>query len=334
MGARLELADAYLHTPGSDPTWSESRYVDFYDATARVGGWLRLGMRPNEGHAEVSACVYLPDGRVAFAFTRAPIGANGLAAGGQEWSVGEPYVAGRVRVAGEALLLDDPWLLTDPRRAYAQCPRIECELDLVTSTQGLAAVMGSDQEHIEKIFLPGQADFHYQHLAHITGTVRVGDMVWQLDGRGGKDHSWGPRNWQAKIYMRWLICSLDDDTGFMLLRAVGPTRSTRSGHVWVGGEFAVVDDFEMHNAYAGEPHHELRSVSVRIFAADREWSASGQPVAWLPARHRRTGADGVESILRIVKSPTMWTWPDGRVGVGHCEYHDLLQAGVPVGLAD
>jgi hypothetical protein len=41
--------------------------------TRKAGGWFRIGNRPNENYAEVSVCVYLPDGRVGFTFARADI---------------------------------------------------------------------------------------------------------------------------------------------------------------------------------------------------------------------------------------------------------------------
>ncbi len=123
--------------------------------------------------------------------------------------------------------------------------------------------MGQDQDQHHLIFLPGQADFHYQHMTHVVGTVRLGDVVYDLDGRGGKDHSWGPRNWHAKIYLRWLTCCIDDDNGFMLTRAVGPTAETRSGFVWVDRQFRVVDGFEMVN-------HLRRRAELRIAAHQRD----------------------------------------------------------------
>ena len=66
MGLKLKPQDDYLRDPGPEPSWNESRYVDFYDPVARVGGWFRTGNRVNMGFAEMSACIYLPDGRVAF----------------------------------------------------------------------------------------------------------------------------------------------------------------------------------------------------------------------------------------------------------------------------
>ena len=159
MGVALIDADEGVHAVGPASNWNESRYVDFWDANARVGGWLRIGMRPNEQRAEVSVCVYLPDGRVAFRFDRAPIDDNGLSAGGQSWQVDEPFRRNAVQYGGPVHVLEDGWLLADPRSAYAAADEVDCELDLVLSSRGLAAVMGSDQDHIDQIFLPGQADW-------------------------------------------------------------------------------------------------------------------------------------------------------------------------------
>jgi hypothetical protein len=334
MGAKLVDADEGAHPIGPQSNWNESRYLDFWDAGQRLGGWFRIGNRPNEGRAEMSACLYLPDGCVAFMFNRPPIAGNTLSSGDQSWEVVTPWRETRLGYRGDLMILDDPWLLTDPKRAYAEAPRRPAEIALSSFAFGLGSVMGSDQDHIDKIFLPGQADFHYQHLVRTTGTVRLGDKSWTVDGTGGKDHSWGPRNWHAKIYLRWLIAFFDEAHGFMLVRAVGPNKKTRSGFVWEEGALHVVDDFEMQNAYGGAPHFRLDRVALRIRSGAREWQATGTPQAWLPLRHVQTDAKGDKALLRIVKSPTDWQSGDGRRGAGHCEYHDLMIDSRPVGLGD
>jgi hypothetical protein len=334
VGVALTDADEGVHVVGLEGNWNESRYVDFWDPRARVGGWLRIGMRPNEARAEMSVCVYLPDGRIAFRFDRTPIDGNSLSAGGQSWHIDAPYLRNRVQYRGPLHVLDNGWLLTTPRAAYAAAVEVQAELDLVVTTHGLPAVMGSDQDHIDRIFLPGQADFHYQHLAWTAGMIRVGDHTWTVTGCGGKDHSWGPRNWHAKRYLRWHTGVIDEDHGFMLVGAVGPTKQTRGGHVWEAGCFHLVDHFEMRNEYTGAPHYELRSVELTIHAEDRSWATTGTPQNWLPLRHRQPDSSGQEALLRIVKSPTEWTWPDRRSGSGACEYHDLMVDGRPIGLHD
>jgi hypothetical protein len=281
----------------------------------------------------MSACLNLPNGTTAFMFSRPPISSNALQLGGQVWQVEAPWRVTRVRYAGQMLLLDDPWMLTDPKTAFGQSPRADVEVDLVCRGQGIKSVMGADQGHIDLIFLPGQADFHYQHLVQTVGTVKVGESRWQIGGRGGKDHSWGPRNWHAKILFRWLIASLDDENGFMLVRGVGPTKQTRSGFWWNKGRFCLVDTFEMTNRYGGPPNYELREVSVSMRAGGQELRASGAPQGWVPLRHRQSGPDGKDATLRIVKSPMRWDF-GGESAAGMCEYHDLIQDGRPVGLAE
>ena len=332
MGIALGTDDEGLHEPGPEINWNESRYTDFWDPVRRVGGWFRIGARPNAHYAEISACVFLPDGRVAFAFERAAIDANGLSAGGQEWTITQPWRSSEVRYSGAMSLFDDPWVLTDPKKAFSGSPKANAVVDLQCSTLGLDATMGQDQDQHRLIFLPGQADFHYQHMTHVVGTIDVGDVHCEVDGRGGKDHSWGPRNWHAKIYLRWLTCCIDDANGFMLTRAVGPTHQTRSGFVLVDGRFAVVDGFEMTNVYAPGPHFELRRTEVTVHTAEGDWAVVGFPQNYLPVRHRQRNEAGEEATLRIVKQPTEWRFADGRTATGHLEYHDLVVDGVPVGL--
>jgi hypothetical protein len=332
----LQGSDDYLHTVGVERNWNESRYVDFYDTATRVAGWFRIGMRPNEHHAEMSACLSLPDGRSAFFFERAGIEGNSMSAGGQEWTVDDPFRLSAVRYEGPMLLLDNPWVLTEPKGAFEHSPRGKVSVDLRVETAGLPAVMGRDQRHIDLIFLPGQADWHYQHLCWTTGTVEVDGQRFSVSGRGGKDHSWGPRNWLAKIYLRWLIAISDDDElGFMLVRAVGPDKTTRSGHVWEAGRFHLVDDFTMNNTYADRPPYHLLRTELCIRSGTRQWRATGTPVHWVPLRHRSVDEHGDPAVLRIVKSPTRWTFGDGRHGAGMSEIHDRIGADdVPVGLQD
>jgi hypothetical protein len=333
---KLDVADDYLHPAGVESNWNESRYVDFHDPVSGVGGWFRIGMRPNEGHAEMSACVTLPDGRCAFYFKRAQIDANGLVAGGQEWLVGDPYRRTIVRYDGPLAIFDDPWMLSDPKSAFASAAQESAAVELQVDTDGLGAVMGSDQAHIDRIFLPGQADWHYQHLCRVRGTVRVGGETFRIDGVGGKDHSWGPRNWLAKIYLRWLIGYTDDRRlGFMLVRGVGPTKQTRSGFVWDDGTFHVVDDFDMHNEYEHSDRYRMLRSKLAIRSGEREWTAVGTPEQWLPLRHLARDEHGNPAQLRIVKSPTRWQLGDGRLGAGMSEIHDRLDAdGRPAGLHD
>ena len=84
--------DELMHQPDSSVNFNESVYTNGFDANSEVGGWMRLGNRVNEGYAELSVCLYLPDGRIACQFLRPPITANDkFDAGGLSYTVIEPF---------------------------------------------------------------------------------------------------------------------------------------------------------------------------------------------------------------------------------------------------
>ncbi len=88
----LDARDEYTHPPDTQPNFNESVYVNGFDARQQVGGWTRIGNRVNEGHAELSVCLYLPGGRIACSFRRPGISANDqFGAGGLSYAVIEPF---------------------------------------------------------------------------------------------------------------------------------------------------------------------------------------------------------------------------------------------------
>ena len=98
MKLRLEPSDEYMHPLESAKNFNESMYFNVFDPADRIGGWFRLGNRANEGYAEMTTCIYLPDGRVGFMFSRPEIADNdAFDAGGMRFDVVEPFEAQRVR---------------------------------------------------------------------------------------------------------------------------------------------------------------------------------------------------------------------------------------------
>ena len=108
-------------------------YVNGFDPVQRSGGWMRIGNRVNEGYAEAQVCLYLPDGRLAVQFQRPDITHNNaFSAGGLTYTVHEPYRHVSMRYEGDLLVLDNPDMLRDARRLFAEAPRTKgvVEFDL------------------------------------------------------------------------------------------------------------------------------------------------------------------------------------------------------------
>lgn len=72
----IKPEDDYTHPLGPEKNFNESMYFNFFDNRLGRGGFLRIGNRANEGYAEVTVCLYDPDGTVHFNYKRPEITNN------------------------------------------------------------------------------------------------------------------------------------------------------------------------------------------------------------------------------------------------------------------
>src|SRR5947208_7155668 len=123
MTTRLVLLDTddLMHPNTGEENYNESAYYNFYDPARRLGGFARIGNRPNERHAEMTLCLYLPDGRVAFMFARPEIADDArFDAAGMRFEVRVPMREHRVLYDGPCVLLTRPLDLVDPKRPFPE----------------------------------------------------------------------------------------------------------------------------------------------------------------------------------------------------------------------
>ena len=326
MGVRLDPIDEYLHELGPEPTFNESMYFNVYDPGLRVGGFFRLGNRANEGTGEMTACLYLPDGRVAFMFRRPEVRNNdAFDAAGMRFAVVDPFKELTVDYRGKVVVLADPIEMADPKRAFTTNPSAECLVSL--RYNGLSTMVGGEPDQSRE--RPGEefARGHYEQLVSASGLIAVGDQSWEVSGFGLRDHSWGPRTWQAPWYYRWLTANFGDGSGFMgsrIARRDGP--GTRGGFVWDGASMHYCNSCDITTGWTGDDsYHE--SIQATLTSGEQQWKVSGRVLSLIPLRNRREGL-----VTRISEGLTEWTMEDGRVGYGLSEYLDQIIDGQPVGL--
>lgn len=336
MNIRLEPSDEYLHPLGDETNFNESMYFNVYDPAAKVGAFFRLGNRPNEGKGEMTVCVYLPDGRVAFMFGRPEVTTNDrFDAAGLAFEVIEPFERLRVTYTGKVVVLDEPLHMADPRKAFTENPYADCSAS-IDYTRVSDMFGGEPDVSFEQ---PGEefAKGHYEQLVAAKGTIAVGDDEYAIEGFGLRDHSWGPRSWQAPWYYRWLTANVGGEFGFMGSRIArrdsGSAGGVRSGFVWDGDGLHLCHDFEISTEWVGKDrYHDHITAVLRASAADGsplEWRIRGDVLNLIPLRNRRDGL-----VTRISEGLTRWTLDDGRVGYGWSEYLDQIVDGEPVGLAE
>lgn len=330
----LEPEDEYPHEPDPVPNYNESMYLNAFDVGREVGGWFRLGNRVNEGYAEMTVCLYLPNGRVGFTYARPRITTNeAMDAGGLRIEVVEPFERLRLSYDGEVCSLADPLQMADPRTAFSQNPIVPCTVEL--EVRGISPMYGGrpvdeDGNDVATDHERSFAKAHYEQHIAATGTITVGDEVIDLDGLGLRDKSWGPRYWQAVPWYRWLPMVFGEDFAMMLslIGTEDPAAPRQGGVVLEEGEYHPVRECRIETKW--DEH--LHQSTMRCWARTdhRDYEVSGEVISLIPLRNRRTSPDGEQMTTRITEAMTRYRCGD-RVGIGMSEYLDQLRDGVPIG---
>jgi hypothetical protein len=327
--------DDYMHEPEEASNFNESRYYNWFDHGAGTGGWVRMGNRVNEGYAELTVCLYLPDGRVGFIYKRPKITSNAEHdAGGLRFEVLEPYAEHRITYEGKVCLLDHPREMAEPREAFANNPHVESRIDLHLTAVGPA--QGGEPEweegeekpalDPEKMFARGHTEQHMR----ASGTVTVGDETFEIsDGLGLRDHSWGPRYWQNVWWYRWLTVNLGPDLGFAVTLS-GDEAGSRRVHGFLydrerhgQGRWVPIRDASLSSDYDDEWFPLKNRISVTT--DDHTYEVEGDVWSNIPLRNRREGM-----VTRITEGMTRWHHA-GIQGAGLSEYLDQVVDGTPVG---
>ena len=329
MGATpIREVDEFMHEPTGDPQFNESAYYNFVEGDSGFGVLIRMGNRVNEGHAEVTVLVYLPGGRAAIRFDRAPITSNeAFDAAGLRFEVVEPLAHMRVTFEGTAHLLAHGTDLADPKQAFTTSPEVPVALELdyrnVIPVHGLGG--GSGIQGAEDAIAVG----HYQGPCAVTGWIEVDGERQAISGLGFRDHSWGPRKWHGPSWWRWISCMVDEKNGFVAWsQKIGDQRSPGNGMVLRDGHFELVDSVEVTSRYGEAPHYP-ESMEVRMRTEfGEEVTATGEVFHNVPLRNRRDGmvARLAEVLVRLQI--------DGAVGHGISEYHDRIEDGIPAGMRE
>src|SRR5271156_6590917 len=191
--------DESAHTATDEPLWSESWYADFADAAQGFGGWLRLGLIPNQQTAWLHALLCGPDlPTVAVVDFEVPLPADPwtLHTGAIDFthSADKPLRTYRMTLRGRGESYQDPGGLL---RAEPGTPA-EVEIDLEWTTDGTPYQY--------------RLTLRYEIPCTVSGTVTIDGDRYTVDSvPGQRDHSWGVRDWWSMDWV-WSALHLADGT--------------------------------------------------------------------------------------------------------------------------
>lgn len=330
---RLEPDDDYMHPVEEAANFNESMYFNVFDRENRIGGWFRIANRPNEGKGEMSCCIYLPDGRVGFMFKRPERSDNdAFDGGGMKVTVVEPHKRLDVLYDGKLCLMENPQDMADPATAFKNNPIVEAQIDI--TFEGVSPMFGGEPVHAdgsaieqkaEESFARGHTEQHTRGL----GTIRIGEELFPIDGLGLRDHSWGPRYWQAIYWYRWLPMNFSKDFAMMISITCRPGEEPRSGGMVLrDGKYVMIREASLETVYDDNDCQQRMTFIAKT--DEREYTVKGEVMSLIPLRNRRRTPEGEELMTRITEGMTEFEC-DGEKGYGLSEYLDQIVDGEPVG---
>jgi hypothetical protein len=313
----LAPEDDLMHPLGPEQNFNESAYYNFFDTKKSLGGWFRIGNRANEGNAERTVCLYLPDGRVLFSFGRPAITSNdAFDAGGLRFEVLEMTDRHRTTFDGNVVELREPRQMADPKAAFQNNPKKRVAFDLEHVAVGPLYGHKAEEKPGEDAS-QGFARAHFEQHMKVTGSLTIDGEVQRIEGFGLRDHSWGPRFWQAIHSYEWLTLNFGEGLGAMIScvqRDAEGKETSRGGVIVRGMEMERIVDAQITAEYEDNGlYHKSLTAKIKT-EKGVEHTITGTVKSFIPLRNRR---ENLETF--IGEGMTEWRLGD-QVGYGLSEF--------------
>ncbi len=189
--AAVAARDERRHPPGPEPWWGESWYFDFATADASLGGFVRLGLYPNQGVAWYWAALVGQGRRLVLVRDHdleAPAGRQLEIRGQGIWSAVNcetPLDHWSIGLEAFAVALDDPTEAYRGERGDLVGLGFDLEWEAQAPAFGPIGLAAPG---------PGAG---YGQTCQVTGEILVGDEQLEFDGTGHRGHHWGVQDWWA-----------------------------------------------------------------------------------------------------------------------------------------
>jgi len=300
-----DAADEGPHAHTDEALWNESWYFDFVDAAQGLGGWVRLGLIPNQDTAWINALLCGPGmPTVAVNDLHAALPADPARVHTEridlELSAAAPLQRYRVRLRARGEAYDDP-------------------AGLLRGESGRPVDVGLDLEfHSVSTPYLYRITPRYEIACTVSGTATVDGRQYPLNAvPGQRDHSWGVRDWWSMEWV-WSALHLEDGTHLHGVDIRIP------GMAPIGIGYAQRE---------GEPLIELETVSAQHTLGPDELPLTTTLTLQPGDTEVTVDIKGHAPVLltavdgRVSQFPRAWatvTTADGRTGVGWLEWNRNL----------
>lgn len=322
MPQTVEPRHDLVHPPDPErERWRESYYFSFYDFNLGLGGYSSIGYRPSKGYSGSSHVLWGPDRPTLVASEK-----------GQHESHDDKH-----EVAGLTYRAKEPfgdWSWAFSGRLNDGGTDVDCDLEAIRGVEESARP--SVEVEYDLTFAPDQPvymyaenpewdglfDGHLDEVGRVTGSVRIGAEVHEIDGRGSKDHSWGVRDWTRPKGWRWIDILFEEGPEVTLWRTTfDGKRWIQDGAVYANGVAEPVIDFEEQIGYAARPPADRPATwTFTIGSEGHRLAGEAEILRCVPLRFPIRDADGTKRIMWNDRTNFRCRLEDGRVGVGSGEF--------------
>lgn len=167
------------HSPGDSPAWQESDCYWFYDATAGVGGFHRIGQKPVLGTGQATLFAFV-NGGPRFVLNDSYTNHRKIEPA-DRWGTGHRVGSHTAEAAGEGRMLF----------AWEE-PGCSAELEFYESFH--APRNWSKTGHSDSFMSNINSDGHLECSGRLRGRIQIGDRKVNIDALAHRDRSWGFRD--------------------------------------------------------------------------------------------------------------------------------------------
>lgn len=205
-------SDEGAHAPQDDnPLWQESLLFLWWDDEAGIGGIHRVGHLPNQNLGNYWNGLMTREGpRYRADVHELPLTPEDRREDG-------------LTIVGQSIIPVGP----DGGRLHFEDADTTIDLsfeDFGPMDEVWRLGTGGDVER-------DMAAQHYETSGRARGTVRMGDRDYEVDGLCYRDHSWGPRDWEALPGHRWIPGTAGPRFWFSAAVMLGTTDLCSGGYV-------------------------------------------------------------------------------------------------------
>ncbi|SFQ31915.1 DUF7064 domain-containing protein [Pseudomonas borbori] len=285
-----ENCERYIPNPDI-PKWCQSFFFNFYDRATKTGAFIRIGIMENAGETNCMA-VFFREGKPLF--TRVNLNLPytkermdpGMKVAGITMQAIKSLQTSQVKVETSDFLADLEWDLLHP-----MADSIAMEGD--SETNSIAREL---------------CYIHPEGFCRVKGkiTLRTGEVI-QIDDKGFRDVSAGPRNWAGVQHYRLAWPIFDNGMACVAVHAITDEGSSYQKILHDGEKWLRIDKVQEEIVY-NDDEVSFKSVRWKVWdETGRLWDFTGKPLfVWT------TPFDTFMMVDQMME----YTLSDGTIGYG------------------